>query len=49
MHDLNGRVERLEEERDFDKNLLDSPPTRREILAPTGEEDSDSGPAEPQS
>ena len=41
-----GRLERLEEERDFYKDLLDSPGTRREIPPPAVEEDaSDSRPA----
>jgi len=41
-----GRLERLEEERDFYKDLLDSPGTRREIPPPAVEEDaSDPGPA----
>lgn len=37
-----GRLERLEEERDFYKDLLDSPGPRREISAPSvGEQASD--------
>ena len=44
--DMNGRLERVEEERDFYKDLLDSPGTRREIPPPAVEEDaSDTGPA----
>ena len=40
------RLDRLEEERDFYKDLLDSPGTRREIPPPAVEEDaSDTGPA----
>ena len=40
------RLDRLEEERDFYKDLLDSPGTRREIQAPAAEEDAvDTGPA----
>ncbi len=40
-----GRLERLEAERDFYKDLLDSPGTRREIPPPALEEDaSDTGP-----
>lgn len=38
VDDLGGRVERLEEERDFYKDLLDAPGRRREISPP----DSDS-------
>ncbi len=34
-----GRLERLEEERDFYKDLLDSPVTRGEIPPPAAEED----------
>ncbi len=33
-----GRLERLEEERDFYKDLLESPETRREIRPPSVEE-----------
>ena len=33
-----GRLERLEEERDFYKDLLESPRTRREIRPPSVEE-----------
>ena len=40
-----GRLERLEEERDFYKDLLDAPGTGREIAPPTEKEDaSDTGP-----
>ena len=40
-----GRLERLEAERDFYKDLLDSPGTRREIPPPALKEDaSDTGP-----
>ena len=40
------RLDRLEEERDFYKDLLDSPGNRREIPPPGLEEDaSDTGPA----
>ncbi len=46
MDGVIGRLERLEEERDFYKDLLDSPRTRREIPPPAAEEDtSDIGPA----
>ena len=41
-----GRLERLEEERDFYKDLLDSPQPRRELQPPAVEEDpSGTGPA----
>ncbi len=43
---VSGRVERLEEERDFYKDLLDAPGTRREIRPSAGEEDA-SDPAGP--
>ena len=44
--EMSGRLERLEEERDFYKNLLDSPQPRRELQPPALEEDpSDTGPA----
>ena len=36
---LSSRLERLEEERDFYKDLLDSPAMRREIRAPDTEGD----------
>ena len=36
---LSSRLERLEEERDFYKDLLDSPAMRREIPPPDAEED----------
>ena len=45
MDGVLGRLDRLEEERDFYKELLDSPGTRREIQAPAAEEDvADIGP-----
>lgn len=34
LDDLNGRVVRLEEERDFYKELLESPEKRRELQRP---------------
>ena len=37
--DVNQRLERVEEERDFYKNLLDSPGPRREIRASTVDEE----------
>ena len=37
MHDLSGRLQRLEEERDFYKDLLEAPKGRREISAPESE------------
>lgn len=37
MHDLSGRLQRLEEERDFYKDLLEAPGGRREISPPEGE------------
>ena len=44
--DVNQRLERVEEERDFYKDLLDSPEAHREISPPAVEEDaSDIGPA----
>ncbi len=39
MDGVIGRLERLEEERDFYKELLDSPGVRREISPPAAEED----------
>ena len=39
MAEMSGRLERLEEERDFYKNLLDPPGPRREIRAPIVEGD----------
>ena len=39
MDDLSGRLQRLEEERDFYKDLLDSPTKRREIEPPEFEGD----------
>ncbi len=46
IDDLSARVERLEEERDFYKDLLESTGARREISPPAVEEDaSDTGPA----
>ena len=39
IDDLSGRLARLEEERDFYKDLLDSPARRREIRPPNTEED----------
>ena len=38
IEDLSSRLERLEEERDFYKDLLDSPKGRREIRPPDTEE-----------
>jgi len=38
MHDLSARLERLEEERDFYRDLLDSPEKPREIRPPDMEE-----------
>ena len=44
IDELSGRVARLEEERDFYRDLLDAPATRPEISPPTTEEDaSDAG------
>ncbi len=44
MDGVLGRLDRLEEERDFYKDLLDSPGNRREIPPPALEEDaSDTG------
>ncbi len=44
--DMNGRLDRVEEERAFYKDLLATPGTRREIPPPAVEEDaSDTGPA----
>ncbi len=37
MHDLSGRLQRLEEERDFYKDLLEAPRGRREIPPPEGD------------
>ena len=37
MHDLSGRLQRLEEERDFYKDLLEAPKGRREISPPESE------------
>ena len=37
MHDLSGRLQRLEEERDFYKDLLEAPEGRRKISPPEGE------------
>lgn len=37
VEDLNGRVVRLEEERDFYKALLESPDRQRELPSPGGE------------
>ena len=46
MDGVLARLERLEEERDFYKDLLDAPGTRREIPPPAVEEDAaDTGPA----
>ena len=39
MDDLSGRLARLEEERDFYKDLLDAPGDRREIGPPGVEGD----------
>ena len=36
LDDMNGRLSRLEEERDFYKALLDAPDGRREIRPPGG-------------
>ncbi len=37
MHDLSGRLQRLEEERDFYRDLLEAPGGRRELSPPEGE------------
>ena len=39
VDDLSGRLARLEEERDFYKDLLESPEARREIPPPDMKED----------
>jgi hypothetical protein len=44
LTDVSQRLERVEEERDFYKNLLDSPGPRREIQAPTVEGDASDTP-----
>ncbi len=41
MDGVLGRLDRLEEERDFYKDLLDSPGPHREIQAPAAEENAD--------
>ena len=46
MDGVLGRLERLEEERDFYRDLLDSPGARRKISSPAEEEDAaNTGPA----
>ena len=37
MHDLSGRLQRIEEERDFYKDLLEAPKGRSGISPPDGE------------
>ena len=39
IDELSGRLARLEEERDFYRNLLDAPGTRPEISRPNAEDD----------
>ena len=45
--ELSGRLERLEEERDFYKDLLDSPATRREIAPPDSEPEAERDASDP--
>jgi hypothetical protein len=40
LDDLSGRVGRLEEERDFYKQLLDVPPEQRGLPSPSGKDGS---------
>lgn len=39
VDDMSGRLSRLEEERDFYKDLLESPRGRRELLSPDTNQD----------
>ncbi len=45
--ELSGRLERLEEERDFYKDLLESPATRRAIPPPDSEPEAERDASDP--